>query len=40
MESQNRIEDLSGIDISQGENPYAEFITACEGENVSKFRFL
>jgi hypothetical protein len=32
---ENKLEDLSGIVLSPGENPYAAFIKACNDDPVS-----
>ena len=33
--TQNKLEDLSGIVLQPGENPYAAFINACSNDNVT-----
>lgn len=31
----NKLEDLSGIVVKPGENPYTAFINACDNDHVS-----
>lgn len=44
-DANNKLEDLSGIELKPGENPYAAFIKACDDKPVScyalntKFQF-
>lgn len=33
----NKLEDLSGIEIKPGENPYDAFINACNDDPVSSY---
>jgi hypothetical protein len=33
-DARNKLEDLSGIVIKPGENPYAAFINACNNDHV------
>lgn len=35
VDARNKLEDLSGIVIQPGENPYAVFIKACNDNHVS-----
>jgi hypothetical protein len=35
-DTRNKLEDLSGIVLKPGENPYAAFIKACENNPVSR----
>jgi hypothetical protein len=38
-EARNKLEDLSGIQLEPGENPYNALIKACNNEPVSGFLF-
>lgn len=35
VESQNKVEDLSGVNLVPDKNPYAALINACEDKHVS-----
>lgn len=35
VDSRNKLEDLSGITINPGDNPYEVFINACNDDHVS-----
>lgn len=36
-DARNKLEDLSGITIKPGENPYKALIEACEDDTVNRF---
>lgn len=38
--AENKLEDLSGIVLSPGENPYSAFIKACNNDHVCWCLFL